>query len=58
MSRVVTKDCPRCGRHAILDALSRHDNKTMVCAACGMDEALKAFAGKPMPYSEWYINKQ
>jgi len=37
--------CPRCGNHADhptgrLLALSRHDNKSKVCEACGMDEAL------------------
>lgn len=35
--------CPRCGRHnTSLHALSRKDNRTMVCDSCGVDEALQA----------------
>lgn len=33
--------CPRCGaKNVKLDALSRKDNKTMICSPCGIDEAM------------------
>ena len=31
--------CPRCGRERMLNALSRRDNKTMICLPCGTIEA-------------------
>ncbi len=35
--------CPKCGReYPRLLALSREDNKTMICDECGMREALEA----------------
>ena len=42
--------CPRCGNSpkfpvAGLHALSRKDNKTLVCSSCGTDEAVLQFAG-------------
>jgi len=37
-----TGKCPRCGaKNVKLDALSREDNKTMICSPCGTDEALQ-----------------
>lgn len=30
--------CPRCGRERSLEALSRRDNKTMICSPCGRAE--------------------
>lgn len=37
------KICPRCGReYERLLALSRKDNKTMICDQCGTEEALEA----------------
>lgn len=37
------KICPRCGReYERLLALSRKDNKTMICDQCGTEEALDA----------------
>ncbi len=37
------KICPRCGReYERLLALSRTDNKTMICDQCGTEEALDA----------------
>lgn len=40
MAKVGT--CPRCkAKNMKLDALSRKDNKTMICSPCGTDEALK-----------------
>lgn len=39
------KKCPRCGRQTLqeeqaLNALSRRDNKTYICSACGTGEAM------------------
>jgi hypothetical protein len=40
------KICPRCGRKFDrLLALSRVDNKTMICGGCGMEEAFLDFFG-------------
>lgn len=37
------KICPRCGKETEwLRALSRKDNKTMICDQCGTEEALDA----------------
>jgi predicted RNA-binding Zn-ribbon protein involved in translation (DUF1610 family) len=33
--------CPSCGKVAVLDALSRRDNDTMICSDCGTKEALE-----------------
>ncbi len=39
-------ECPKCGRSfPRLLALSRTDNKTMVCDGCGVMEAMEAFNG-------------
>lgn len=35
----VIEVCPRCGSDEPLQALSRYDNKTMVCSSCGTNEA-------------------
>ena len=36
--------CPKCGRnYDRLLALSRKDNKTMICDSCGMQEAIEDF---------------
>lgn len=41
------KTCPRCGRHNTpLHALSRKDNRTMVCDSCGTDEAMLTANGR------------
>lgn len=48
--------CPRCGggipnnthRGQYPGALSRYDNKTMICSACGTDEALSDMLGTPL----------
>lgn len=54
--------CPRClggipnnvRRGAYPGALSRTDNKTYVCSACGELEALEQFHfGSPLPQSLW-----
>lgn len=49
--------CPRCGRDAmkpklVTNALSRHSD-LYICDACGMDEAVRDYFGKPMPLNEW-----
>ena len=37
--------CPRCGTYTSdFPAISRRDNKTEICSACGLDEALFDFA--------------
>ena len=42
--------CPRCGRMVIgFPALSRLDNKTDICSACGTEEALLDWKGHLMP---------
>ena len=38
--------CPKCGKcYPRLLALSRKDNKTMICDVCGMREAIAAIQG-------------
>lgn len=38
-----TKKCPNCGRvYSGYPALSRKDNKTEICSACGIAEALES----------------
>ncbi len=51
--------CPRCGRMSVKDrlrtnALSRHAT-VYVCDACGMDEAVRDWKGKPLPLKDWAI---
>jgi len=51
MPRPKKHQCPRCGggiptdlnRGVYPGALSRYDNETEVCSACGQDEALRQF---------------
>lgn len=40
--------CPRCGSffRASMAALSRKDNKTLICSACGTAEAFEDFFGE------------
>ena len=39
-----TRICPICGReYTDYPALSRRDNTTEICSACGVDEALDDF---------------
>jgi DNA-directed RNA polymerase subunit RPC12/RpoP len=56
--------CPRCGGAipnnetpgAYPGALSRADNETYVCSACGTHEAMEQFTtGRLTPISEWPI---
>lgn len=53
--------CPRCGRMSVKDRL--HTNALSraatiyVCDDCGMDEAIRAFAGKELPLKDWAIAK-
>lgn len=40
-------------------AMSRADDKTSVCARCGIDEAIEVWKnGKPTPKSEWPVQPQ
>lgn len=40
--------CPRCGQaYHEHPALSRHDNKTLICPDCGTREALDTLGVKP-----------
>ncbi len=61
---MVSKTCRRCGRvarwndpfHRGVGALSRIDNKTMICSDCGVDEAMENFfEGTITPMSDWPI---
>lgn len=53
--------CPRCDGFipnneqpgAYPGALSRTDNQTEICSACGQAEAMEQFANNLMPQSEW-----
>jgi len=52
--------CPRCGHdrmhveHPVLNALSRYA-EVYICEECGLDEALRDMARKPMPLNEWSL---
>lgn len=55
--------CPRCAggipndarRGEYPGALSRTDNVTYICSACGEHEAMEQFAfGAPFPQALWY----
>ena len=49
--------CPRClGMLPVgyPGAISRLDNKTEICSACGTDEAFIQFMGEPLP-TEWPV---
>ena len=48
MKRRDIRKCPRCSKYfAELPAISRKDNKTEICSACGMEETLEAFGIDP-----------
>ena len=53
--------CPRCGRMSVKDRL--HTNALSraatiyVCDDCGMDEAIRDYAGKELPLKDWAIAK-
>lgn len=68
-ARDIPKTCPRCVEHrwipnndkpgAYPGAISRADNSTEICSACGEDEALKDyFDGGCEPVSEWPVELQ
>jgi transcription elongation factor Elf1 len=43
MERGTMSTCPRCNTPIPADArcaLSRHDNETMICSSCGVNEAM------------------
>ena len=63
---MVSKTCKRCGQvaryndpfHRGVGAISRLDNRTMICSDCGLDEAMEDFFGAGItPMSEWPINR-
>ena len=45
--------CPRCENICDMayPALSRRDNKTAICSACGTDEAMREYL--QLPAKEW-----
>ncbi|HWP51661.1 MAG TPA: hypothetical protein VN626_08190 [Clostridia bacterium] len=43
-------------KRPVRNALSRHAN-VYVCDECGMDEAMREYAGNPLPLEEWYVSK-
>lgn len=60
--------CPRCGKPLKIDpqtqraassnALSREVSGLYICDDCGSDEALRAFAGLPLPLEDWEQTRQ
>ncbi len=51
--------CPGCGgKFDRLLAVSRLDNKTMLCDACGMKEAIEAMEGKCVDFASTIIGKK
>ena len=46
-NEMIGKKCPRC-KKTIIDypALSRKDNETFICSACGTAEAMEDFFGR------------
>lgn len=56
-------DCPRCGESLPVGyhgAMSRVDNKTEICSACGTDEALVQLANRGLlePLTAWPLIRQ
>lgn len=52
--------CPRCMKNLLqlngLDAVSRTDNRTLICSPCGTAEGMEDFLqGSPLPQSDWPI---
>lgn len=46
--------CPRCGLPYVGHPALSRQVAADVCPACGMDEAIREFAGKgPLPLSRW-----
>lgn len=52
-----TETCPRCNARPIgFPAVSRWDNKTLVCGPCGTDEAMVQYGGGTLKGpSEWPV---
>jgi hypothetical protein len=62
--------CPRCRQNGYTPygvergptdppppALSRLDNETYICSACGTDEAMRDFTGAaPIPPTDWPVS--
>lgn len=54
--------CPRCESTLLhtqraMDALSRRDNETYVCSACGEDEAVLDLLVRVTPKDQWLPNR-
>lgn len=48
-----TRICPRCGKaYSDTPALSRADNKSLICPDCGTREALESIGVKPSEQEE------
>ena len=62
-TQVVIKDCPKCGDHIpsnehagqYAGAISRRDNKTEICSACGTKEAVEDFLGMETCPNCWEV---
>lgn len=51
--RMRSKKCPRCGKiYTEYPALSRRDNRTNICSACGVEEAMIDARINPMDERE------
>lgn len=64
MRELKRHQCPRCGggipndarRGEYIGALSRIDNETEICSACGTDEAMRDLAGAPpLGFDQWWV---
>ena len=63
MQRIAGNTCPRCGGKipnntepgAYPGALSRVDNETEVCSACGTLEAFQCSQGIDLDYTGWKV---
>jgi len=55
LAKVLNGTCPRCGTRPAMayPALSRTDNKTRLCSACGLMEGIEQMLDCLMPQSAW-----
>lgn len=58
----MSKICPRCGVTKLKpievhNALSRTDNETFICSACGMQEAVESIFNNLTPQSDWPVKR-
>lgn len=60
MRTLARRTCPRCNTRTTrgTEALSRTDNRTKICSACGTDEAMQDWLGTgPTPQDQWHSRK-